>query len=194
MYDAAGNLINNGAGHTFQWDAENRLVSVDSGSTWSATYNALGQRAEFVAGGGKSDYVYDAAGEDLGHYDGKNNNWANEYVNFAGRLLAYYGTQTGSNGTLFFHVNALGSVGMATSASGAYVEEMLYYPCGQSWKNTGNAWDERFAPLPLRDVDLVLEATPFRLYASGQGRWLSKVAQSFVSQKLCGLSFSDGEG
>ena len=48
-YDAAGNLTQDGTGfgtHTYQWDAENRLKSVDGGTTVSYTYNALGQRVE----------------------------------------------------------------------------------------------------------------------------------------------------
>ena len=173
-YDGAGNLTNNGAGHTFQWDAENRMISLDNGSTWSGTYNALGQRAERAAGGGKTEYLYDMAGQDIGHFDGVGQSWANEYVNFAGRIISYYGTQTGDNGTRFFHVNALGSIGMATNEAGAYVEEILYYPWGQIWTgNNYNAWDARFASMPLHDNDLSLEATPNRIYASGQGRWLS---------------------
>ena len=40
-YDAAGNLItdpsNPLATHTYQWDAEGRVATVDSGSTWSFT-------------------------------------------------------------------------------------------------------------------------------------------------------------
>jgi hypothetical protein len=32
--------------NTYQWDAEGRMVSVNGGSTWSATYNAFGQRVD----------------------------------------------------------------------------------------------------------------------------------------------------
>jgi YD repeat-containing protein len=48
-YDAAGNLTADGTGtgsHTYQWDAEGRLLSVDSGATENETYNALGQLAQ----------------------------------------------------------------------------------------------------------------------------------------------------
>lgn len=44
-YDAAGNLTkdsSNLSAHAYQWDAEGRVASVDGGSTWSFTYNALG--------------------------------------------------------------------------------------------------------------------------------------------------------
>ena len=44
-YDAAGNLTQDlSAPHTYQWDAEGRMRSIDSGTTASITFNALGQR------------------------------------------------------------------------------------------------------------------------------------------------------
>src|SRR3989442_12112717 len=48
-YDAAGNLTSDGTGvgsHTAQWDAENRMASVDSGSTATHTYKPLGHGVE----------------------------------------------------------------------------------------------------------------------------------------------------
>ena len=45
--DAAGNLTADGV-YTYQWDAEGRLKSVANGNTWSATFNALGQRVQQV--------------------------------------------------------------------------------------------------------------------------------------------------
>ena len=47
-YDAAGNLTTDAStGHTFQWDAEGRVSTVDNGSTWAFTYNALGHRVQW---------------------------------------------------------------------------------------------------------------------------------------------------
>ena len=43
-FDAAGNIINDGC-HTYTYDAENRIVKVDSGSTGVYTYDADGDRA-----------------------------------------------------------------------------------------------------------------------------------------------------
>lgn len=40
-YDASGDLTNDGA-HTYQYDAEGRLISVHNGITASFIYNALG--------------------------------------------------------------------------------------------------------------------------------------------------------
>jgi RHS repeat-associated protein len=43
-YDAAGNLLNDGS-HGYTYDAENRIVKVDAGSTAVYTYDAEGRRA-----------------------------------------------------------------------------------------------------------------------------------------------------
>lgn len=48
-YDGAGNMTGDGT-NTYQWDAEGRLSSINTGATASYTYNALGQRVETHAG------------------------------------------------------------------------------------------------------------------------------------------------
>ena len=53
-YDTAGNLLADGLGDTFTWDAESRLVSA-AGATY--TYDPLGQRVE-KAGVGVADTIY----------------------------------------------------------------------------------------------------------------------------------------
>ncbi|MGH9450753.1 MAG: hypothetical protein ACRD11_09435 [Terriglobia bacterium] len=48
--------------HTYQYDAEGRIVSVDNGTTASCVYNALGERVEKNVGGSHTEYVF---GKDL---------------------------------------------------------------------------------------------------------------------------------
>ncbi len=47
-YDANGNLINDG-NHTYQYDAQNRLIAIDNGDTAEYHYNPLGQRILKIA-------------------------------------------------------------------------------------------------------------------------------------------------
>ncbi len=158
--------------NTYQWDAEGRMVSVNSGSTWSATYNAFGQRVERISTGGRTEELYDPSGRLLGHLNGANGVWWEEYVPFDGRLLWYYTQAT--NVSRYFHVNALGSLGLATDQTGASVEEMLYYPFGDRWQNTtGFGWDEKFAQFPQRDEDIQMYMSTFREDNPGLGRWMS---------------------
>ena len=48
-YDAAGNLTADGT-HSYEWDGEGRLVTVDNGATIVLVHNALGQQ---VGGNGR---------------------------------------------------------------------------------------------------------------------------------------------
>ncbi len=163
-YDAAGDLTYDGTS-TYQYDAEGHLVGVTSGSfTWSGIYNALGWRVERTSSSaGRGEYVYGAAGTDLGNFNGGNGAWYEQYVPFDGRVLWYYNPS--GNKSQYFHVNALGSLGLSTNQTGAPVEEMLYYPFGQGWQDSsGFWWDLKFAKMQTEDVDLHMEMTPHRMY------------------------------
>jgi RHS repeat-associated protein len=121
---------------------------------------------------GRSEELYDPAGNLLGHLNGANGIWWEEYVPFDGRLLWYYTQAT--NVSRYFHVNALGSLGLANDQTGAPVEEMLHYPFGVRWQNTtGFGWDEKFARFPQRDEDLQMYEASFREYNPGLGRWMT---------------------
>ena len=44
-YDQAGNLTSDGT-HSYTWDGEGRLLTMDGGTTANITYNALGQMVQ----------------------------------------------------------------------------------------------------------------------------------------------------
>ena len=49
-YDAAGNVINDGT-HSYAYDAEGRVATVDGGATATYVYDASGRRARKISGG-----------------------------------------------------------------------------------------------------------------------------------------------
>jgi RHS repeat-associated protein len=170
-YDAAGNLTSDGTGvgtHTYQWDAEGRLASVDSGSTATYTYNALGQRVEKKVGSAYTEIVYDGYGYVTAFHD--RTAWSQLFIPSVGgrQIMKYQDTVT-----YFLHTNLLGSTGMITNHAGTPTQDVLYYPWGQRWAYQGSLRDERFASLGQRDSENSLDPTLFRMYSSGQGRWLS---------------------
>jgi YD repeat-containing protein len=57
-YDAAGNLINDGI-HSYTYDAENRIVKVDGGSTAVYTNDYQGRRVAKIAGATHYEYLFD---------------------------------------------------------------------------------------------------------------------------------------
>ncbi|MGH9715358.1 MAG: hypothetical protein ACRD4R_01305, partial [Candidatus Acidiferrales bacterium] len=62
-YDAAGNLLNDG-NHSYTYDAENRIVTVDGGAA-SYVYDAEGRRVRKTVAGGAVDFIYDLAGHEI---------------------------------------------------------------------------------------------------------------------------------
>jgi RHS repeat-associated protein len=170
-YDAAGNLTADGTGagtHTYQWDAENRMTSIDAGSTASYTYNALGQRVEKKVGSTYTEFMFDASREPVGGHN--RTSWSVSVVRFGSRHLAHY--QGGA--TYFLHGNSLGSTSQATDYSGAMTQDQLFYPWGQEWNMVGTAHEKRFASLQHRDTtETGLDPTQFRMFSSTQGRWFS---------------------
>jgi RHS repeat-associated protein len=178
-HDAAGDMTQDGTGvgtHTYQWDAEGRLVSVDGvagqacQTSWTAcyTYNGVGQRVEEKRGTTFREIIYGVYGETLAWRDATN--FKAHFIYLGERLLASY--QPGGT-TLFVHPNHLGSTTFVTDQTGATVEKTLYYPWGQLWASAGTVTHNRFASMQERDAGTDLDPTPFRLYHSRLYRWLS---------------------
>ncbi len=165
-YDAAGNMTQDPSNyplqpvHTYQWDAEGRVASVDGGSTWSFTYNALGHRVQWASPSGGELHLFDPEGNWLGN--------ANSYtlVRFGERALVI---STGSE-TDFNHINNIGSTTMWTNHTGSPVEDMLFYPWGDVWQGSGGY---NFAYLPYRDLSTTTDITTARFISPNFGRWLS---------------------
>jgi RHS repeat-associated protein len=173
VYDAAGNMTSDGT-HTYQWDGEGRLKSVDSGSTEVFTYNGLGQQVvRYLASGPATfDDLFDAGGQELGeYYEGGWWNW--QAVRAGGRLVAHYWWLGASGLTEFTHPNALGSSGMVTDASGTVQMDEIRYPWGPEWNHSGSRYDEHFAGMQWHDYSSGLDPTPFRQYSGLYGRWMS---------------------
>ncbi len=165
-YDAAGDLTtdkSNATTHTYQWDADGRVSTVDSGATWSFTYNALGQRVQMVSSGGTQELMYDPYGNWLGIYG------VLDVLPWGGGAFAWYnGTET-----YFNHINNLSSTSMMTNHAGTAVEDIVFYPWGQSnWLYSGGG-GYQFADTPYYDPATNTTLALFRNYSPGLGRWLS---------------------
>jgi RHS repeat-associated protein len=168
-YDAAGNLTKDcstASNHTYQWDAEGRVSSVDPANhppTWTFTYNALGERVQMAGPGGTQELMYDPNGVWLGIYG------VLDFLPWGGGYFALYnGTDT-----YFNHINNLSSTSMLTNHAGTAVEDVLFYPWGQNtWRSWGSG-GYSFAELPYYDTTTETNLTLFRLQSPGLGRWLS---------------------
>ncbi len=157
-YDAAGNVTNDGT-HTYAYDAENRLISVDAGVTATYAYGPNGERVWKVAGG-VTTYYYWGIGEKV------SGSWTKFFVSGLGGKLVEYSSST----TKFFVTNHLGSVAARMDVSGTLSETYRYLPFGELF--AGTATTHEFTGKE-RDQESGLDYFGARYLASCHGRWMS---------------------
>ena len=156
--------------YTYQWDAEGRLISVNSGVDRSYVYNALGREVEWHGDGRVSEDLTDLAGHYLGSVDPSSGAWTGERIPGSSIYLAWYV----NGGTTFFHYNALGSSIMNTRQDGNTVSnDILFYPWGQLWASPVNDYFQFFGNIEGWDWEIGEGVAPNRFYPNYQGRWLS---------------------
>jgi YD repeat-containing protein len=157
-YDQAGNVLSDGS-HTYSWDAEGRLATMDGGSTETITYNALGQRVNSRGG----STTYNAAGE-------RTSSAGYNFVPWGGVNWAVY-----TSSTYFVHHNLLQSATIATNQTGAVSQDLAFYPWGQNWIEHNGSQDNTFATMvPLEQASGAdIFTTLNRDYDATNGRWLS---------------------
>ncbi len=157
-YDAAGNVTNDGS-HTYQYDAENRLIKIDGGSTAQYAYGPQGERVSKIAAG-VTTYFYWGIGEKVG------GQWTKLYVQgLGGKLVEYSGGVT-----WFFATNHLGTIAARMNVSGTLMETYRYLPYGE--RDAGNQTPHQYTGKE-RDNESGLDYFGARYYASSHGRWMS---------------------
>jgi RHS repeat-associated protein len=165
-YDAAGNMLNDGY-HSYVYDAENRIIQVDGGSTATYTYDAEGRRVRKVAGA-TVDYVYDHAGRQIAEVN-TSGGWTREEVYVGGRHLATYSGTT----TYFHNADWLGTERVRTDVNGVVYESCQGLPYGDGQACVGGEPSPMYFTGKQRDGETNLDDFPARYYSSVQGRWLT---------------------
>ncbi len=126
LYDGNGNVTGDGT-HTYTYDAENRIISVNNGAVATYQYDALGRRVQKIAGTDTTRYFYDGL-QVIEELDGRNSvkasyvwgTWIDDIVSMQRNGQDYY-----------FHTNTLGSVMAITDATGAVAERYEYDAFGK---------------------------------------------------------------
>ncbi len=128
QYDSNGNLISDG-NHTYQYNYNNRLISVDNGATATYKYDALNRRIQkSVASTGSATNYYYSCDQAIEEHDANDAVLAT-YI-FGVSIDDAIQMQRGGN-TYYYHKNHLGSVVALTDAGGNIVERYEYDPYGQ---------------------------------------------------------------
>gem|GEM_PF-1634376 len=178
-YDSAGNLTND-TNHTYTFDAENKIKTVDS--TTAYTYDGEGQRVRKLVGE-NTRFVYGIGGALVAEFDGSSGNLTKEYVNGPG-LITIEPTAVNSNGTRYLTSDHLGSPRVITNSSAVVAGRHDYMPFGEELgatiggRTTGMGFSvadgsrQKFTQKE-RDNETGLDYFLARYYGSTQGRFTS---------------------
>jgi len=108
-YDANGNMLS-GSARSYVWDAENRPTSITfAGVSETYTYDADGERLKVVRGSTTTVYVAGLWEEVIGGA-------VKSYYTLNGTVMAL--RDSGTNAVTYLHGDHLGSISLATTASG----------------------------------------------------------------------------
>src|SRR5262249_21744916 len=137
LYDAAGNLTNDGS-HTYTYDSENRLVSVDGGATASYAYDQQNRRIKKVVGSSVTQYVWQG-GQVMAEYNGSTGALQVEYIYSGGRMIANI-----AGGVTNYFLSDRLSVRLMLDASGNVVGRQAHLPFGDDFAESGSQQKQHF--------------------------------------------------
>jgi RHS repeat-associated protein len=159
-YDASGNLlsINTGTLHTYTWDAENRVASID-GKT--LTYDALDR---VVEEGPTLQILYGPTGK-LGVQSGQTN--TRTYLGLPKGAQVLYDGST----VVYVHPDLMGNGVLGTNNAQGKVFDRLFAPFGEEYDNSGTTVATFTGN--TQDLDSNLYDFTFREQSPVQGRWLN---------------------
>jgi RHS repeat-associated protein len=168
LYDAVGNVINDGLGHTYTYDAENRMITVNGG-TQAYFYDAFGRTTQTIYGGNTYSKIYGLKGRTEVQVVGTTWMLSELYIGSTGDYLGNYSNNT----TYFAHNDQVGTRRRYTDASGNIVQTCTSLPFGDGLSCTGSGTQSptSFAGQDL-DPNTGLIRFPMRNYSTAQGRWM----------------------
>lgn len=187
QYDNNGNMTSDGT-HTYQYNYNNRLVSMDNGATATYKYDALNRRIQKVVVEPvetTTNYYY--CGNQVIEERDSSNVVQATYL-FGISVDDVLQMQRGSN-TYYYHKNHLGSVVALTNANGNLVERYEYDPYGQPtvFDATDNVLNQSAIGNAIlftsRDYDYEtgLYYYRFRTMHPGLGRFMQQDPMMFVN-------------
>lgn len=167
-FDAAGNLLSDGV-HTYTYDAENRILSVDAGQTATYLYNGLGQRVSKGTGASASEFIYDLSGNLITEVSGSGN-WIRGEIYSERKHVGTYRDGT----TYFTQSDRLGTERARIFSNGNLFETCVSLPFGDGLNCSGPS-DPSSNHLTgkERDFETALDYFGARYYSSALGRFIT---------------------
>jgi RHS repeat-associated protein len=162
-HDAAGNVTNDGV-HSYAYDSENRIVSVDGGSTASYAYDHKNRRYKKTIGSTATHYVWQG-GQVIAEHNGGTGAAVVEYISSRRRMLA----EVVSGNTSYFLIDRL-SLRLAMNTSGNVVGRQGHLPFGEDFGGSG-AQEKHHLTSYERDTDTNTDYAVNRQYSQSTGRF-----------------------
>ncbi len=159
------------SGSGFTYDAENRIVKVDSGTTGVYSYDAEGRRVAKTAAATSYEYLFDLGGRAVTELVAGTATTNRTEAYAGGRHLATQNVALGT--TYFIHGDWLGTERARTNLSNTVVETCTSLPYGDNLSCTGSDVSPLHFTGKMRDAETGLDEFPARYYSSTQGRWYS---------------------
>jgi RHS repeat-associated protein len=170
-YDAAGNVTNDGL-HTYQYDAENRLVSVDSGATAQYGYDHESQRVKKISSGATSQCVWQDS-HLIAEYNGSSGGLLTECIYSGERMVA----KVANGATSYFLSDPLG-VRLTLDGGGNVVGKQGRLPFGEDFAETSTQEKHHFTTYE-RDAETGLDYAVNRTYSPNIGRFIQRDPHSY---------------
>jgi RHS repeat-associated protein len=166
-YDANGNLISDGV-HSYQYDAENRISTVDNGNTAAYAYDYMNRRFKKTVGPSVTYYIWDN-----GRVLAESGASSKDYVYAANLMLGTgSGNALGSNGSFTYFLGDQLSTRVLTDRYGNYLGRQAHLPFGEDFAESG-AQDKHHLTTYERDSEVSLDYAFNRQYQFGLGRFMS---------------------
>lgn len=162
LYDADGNVTNDGA-HSYTYDSENRLVSVDGGATASYAYDQQNRRYKKTVGSSVTHYVWQG-NQVLAEYNGGTGAVQVQYYYADGRLY-----EKGGSSTQVLLSDRL-SVRLALSDVGVVAGRQSHLPFGEDFAESGTQQKQHFTSYE-RDSETGTDYAVNRQYNQNIGRF-----------------------
>jgi RHS repeat-associated protein len=173
-YDDNGNLLNDGV-RSFEWDVENRLISVTKGTHRSEfEYDPLGRRSRIIEKDQDGQGVWSISSDKRYLWEGSA--IVEEESANGSTLKAFYGQGfVDTDGTaLFYTEDHLGSVRELVDMSGVVRARYDYDPYGRMTKVMGDRDSLFLYTGMLWHKQSGLNFAFFRAYDPNLGRWISR--------------------
>ncbi|MBB6144701.1 RHS repeat-associated protein [Silvibacterium bohemicum] len=169
--DAAGNVTYDGF-HSYSFDADGNVLTIDNGQTETYTRDAFGHiaRADFPANiATPIEFYWSPSGQ-------LTTTWTPNVNQLIEGMYYWGGTEIGAyadNAMHFEHKDWVNTTRMTTSYNGSVEATFDSLPFGDGYTDHGASWDYYHFGGMMLDSLALTHLSQFRQYSGTQGRWLS---------------------